>query len=182
MTNRHYIHEKRGNSFVIYNCFVILLVIIFSWPLFGENLRSLATQFVGSSTSGSGSLSVLMMELASGSSVELIPKVNNMDTTNDTVEFNITESFVYPNPVRLQDDWALHYKLSKADDLETRVYDMFGRQVYKKHCSSGNDACKQGVNTIDGTDEMGNLSSGVYFFVLIHDNEVKAKGKFAAVP
>ena len=180
MTNRHYIHEKRGNAFVIYNCFVILLIIIFSWPLFGAGLTPLAIEVPGVTPSSAGDLIIESSELSSATPNELTAKrTSNTPTSTD---FEITESFVYPNPVRLQDDWALQYTLSEADDLETRIYDMFGRQVYKKRCLRANTGCEQGENEIDMGENGKNLSSGVYFFVLIHDNKIKAEGKFAAVP
>lgn len=100
--------------------------------------------------------------------------------------------FVYPNPFRLDSERPakLYYRLSKDMDVEYRVYDMLARLVYKTVFFSsqvgGMGAGQPNRPPVfdDGfvSSAKSRLSSGVFFYYLMHEGKVLAKGKFVVKP
>jgi len=104
----------------------------------------------------------------------------------DIVPEVVGEALVYPNPFRLQTGVAkLGYRLSKDMDIQIQMYDMMGSLILKRSFFSGAAGAQKGYNKlrIDNDVFEGELlSSGVYFYLIIHDGKVMAKGKMAIKP
>ena len=95
----------------------------------------------------------------------------------------------YPSPFKLKEGSTLGYQLNQRLDMQLRIYDMRGNEIYRKHFSSLEQGGLKGYNYIkfnSGTSEgyqlPENMPSGVYFYVLINDGNVMGKGKFAILP
>lgn len=97
----------------------------------------------------------------------------------------IGKALFYPNPLRQDDTAKLGYQLSKNMDIELQMYDMMANRILKNTFLAGTDGGKSGYNklTIDSDTFSGHsLSAGVYFYLIIHDGKVLAKGKVAVIP
>jgi hypothetical protein len=97
----------------------------------------------------------------------------------------IGKPLFYPNPFRLRENARLGYELSKDMDIEIRMYDMRGNEIFKSNFESGTLGGLRGYNTLyltQSTFDFYDLPSGVYFFILIHAEKVLARGKFAIMP
>lgn len=103
-----------------------------------------------------------------------------------TKEFRVSgKALVYPNPFRQEVGAELGYKLTDNMDVDIHLYNMLGNLITKKRFHAGSAGGKIGYNrikfnleTFDGYQ----LSAGVYFFVLIYEGSVLAKGKMAVIP
>ncbi len=100
----------------------------------------------------------------------------------------------YPNPFSLKQDirnvgylgTMIGYELTVDMEIKLIVYDIFGHKILERIFEAGESpGGKAGWNevpfnldSVNGFD----LSSSVYFFILIHKNEVLGKGKMAIVP
>jgi hypothetical protein len=98
----------------------------------------------------------------------------------------IGPALCYPNPFRQQDGGKLGYRLSKNMDMEVHIYDMLARRVFQADFNAGSQGGMAGYNkvilnnqTFDGNIE---LSAGVYFYLLIYEGDVLARGKMAVIP
>lgn len=115
---------------------------------------------------------------------------------------NVTlKPYFYPNPFRLSEGSELGYGLTDDLDIEIRFYNMLAQEIYRESYAAGTMG---GLGSHEGQvynkipfsptnwgqpgqaydDVFGSyrLPSGVYFFVLIHNDEVIGKGKFAVKP
>ena len=91
----------------------------------------------------------------------------------------------YPNPFKLRETARLGYELSKNMDIEIRMYDMRGNEIFKENFASGTVGGLRGYNNLYLTAATFNnydLPSGIYFFILINNQKVMARGKFAIMP
>lgn len=91
----------------------------------------------------------------------------------------------YPNPVRQVDEPKLWYTLSKNMDIEIRIYDMLARLMVKFPFPAGTVGGKAGTNVVhikSATFDSFQLSSGVYFAVIMSEGRVLGKGKVAILP
>jgi len=102
----------------------------------------------------------------------VVPKVNG-------------EALFYPNPFRLSEGSELGYELSDNFDIDIRLYDMRGYEIYSKTFSGGTPGAIKGYNKVaisPSTFDNRRVSSGIYFFLILHGDSVLAKGKFAVRP
>jgi hypothetical protein len=109
------------------------------------------------------------------------------DEDADVVASVIGQALVYPNPFRQSSDFGaeLGYRLSKDMDMQIHIYNMMSQLVLKRTFNAGSVGARKGYNklqinkdTFDGR----LLSSGVYFYLLVHDGDVLARGKMAVKP
>jgi hypothetical protein len=97
----------------------------------------------------------------------------------------IGSALFYPNPARQSDDARLGYQLSKNMDIELQMYDMMANRIFKGTFPAGTNGGKSGYNKLKlnlDTFSGYSLSAGVYFYLIIHDGKVLAKGKVAVIP
>jgi hypothetical protein len=101
-------------------------------------------------------------------------------------EFKLMEEpLFYPNPFKFSQGAKLHYQLSQAMDIDIHMYDIFGRKIFNKKCSMNSKCGQSGKNTLTfNKQELGgyDMSSGVYFYIFIHNGTVIGRGKVAIVP
>lgn len=106
---------------------------------------------------------------------------------SDIVASVIGQALVFPNPFRQSSDAGaeLGYRLSKDMDMEIHIYNMFSQRILKRNFNSGVVGARKGYNklhinrdTLDG--EL--LSTGIYFYLLVHEGEVLSRGKMAVKP
>ena len=159
----------------------------------GKNSNKFSAQAVGSSKpvakiGGSLSLqavsmpSLLYMDAALETQVELAPEL-------------IGVPLPYPNPFSLNKDLSnpregyfgtrIGYELSADMDMKLLVYDMFGHKVLERLMMAGTVGGTKGWNEVPfNRDHISgfDLSSGVYFFLLVFEGKVLGKGKMAIVP
>ena len=91
----------------------------------------------------------------------------------------------YPCPFRLKDGSTLGYQLTAAMDMELRIYDIRGNEVFKKELPRTGQGGLKGYNYVPFNQSVlghSNMPSGVYFFLLLNENDVLGKGKFALLP
>lgn len=112
-------------------------------------------------------------------------EVRSVAQTADTGVLLTSVPLVYPNPFRIGIGGVLGYRLSKNIRVEMRIFDMRGNQVYRGEYAAGQAGGLEGYNrlqinrfTFQGHD----LSSGVYFIVLIADGRVIGKTKMVVTP
>ena len=92
---------------------------------------------------------------------------------------------VYPNPFRFSDNPQFGYFLSKDLPIEIRIYDMKAHEVFRGNYTQGTPGGGAGYNRIYITRDNfhgRDLASGVYFFLIINEGKVLAKGKFVVKP
>lgn len=98
----------------------------------------------------------------------------------------ISQPLFYPTPFYLREGSQLGYKLSGNYDIELRIYNMHGYELYQVSYPAGipGKSSSSSYNTISiGPSELGTtLPSGIYFFVLLSEGQVIGKGKFALKP
>ncbi len=94
------------------------------------------------------------------------------------------DPLVYPNPMRFTDGGTLQYVLTTEMDIEIQMYDIFGHMIYQRSCAAASECGQQGYNNIelDESEFDYELSSGVYFYLFIYEDEVIGTGKLAVVP
>jgi len=112
-------------------------------------------------------------------------EVPNLEDDPNVAAAVIGKALVYPNPFRQETGSRLGYRLSKNMDLEVHVYDMMANLILKKTFRKGSVGARKGYNKVNvdlKTWDNFFLSAGVYFYVLINDDNVLAKGKMAVIP
>jgi hypothetical protein len=91
----------------------------------------------------------------------------------------------YPNPFSISSGAELGYKLSKNMDLEIRIYDIRANEVFRETFLAGTYGGIYGYNKVSfDVSTIGRyaLPAGIYFFVLINNDKVLGRGKFAVKP
>ena len=99
-------------------------------------------------------------------------------------------AYFYPSPFYLETGSVLGYELAQDMDVEIRIYNLFGNEVFRQSYVAGTQgglghSGHQFYNKIAFTKESFrgvDMSSGVYLFVLINNGKVIKKGKFAIRP
>jgi T5SS/PEP-CTERM-associated repeat protein len=90
-----------------------------------------------------------------------------------------------PNPFQLSRGSMLGYYLTRAADIELRIYRSSGNEVFRKNFIAGvQEGALVGYNRImiDNSLVGTQWSAGIYLYVLISDGKVVGKGKFAVNP
>ena len=107
---------------------------------------------------------------------------NNYDSTPLTLTKPLLN---YPNPARQKEGIEIRYGLSRDAEIELQIYDMTANLVFKNQFAKGAQGAKVGYNrlylTMNSFDKFA-LSAGVYFYLLVNEGVVIAKGKMAVVP
>jgi hypothetical protein len=91
----------------------------------------------------------------------------------------------YPNPFKNREGTTLGYRLNKHAYIEILFYNSRGYEAGKKICEEGDVGGQADYNFVPLTenDFYGELSAGIYFFIIIsEDKDVLAKGKLAVIP
>lgn len=125
---------------------------------------------------------VLKLSNLSNNQAEQSGIVNQEESIQPAV---IGEALFYPNPFKLQDGAQLGYELSKNMDVEIRLYDMRGYEIFAKTYNAGTSGGLRGYNRLrisPSTFENRQVSAGIYFFLILSEGSVIAKGKFAVRP
>ncbi|MFC1617406.1 T9SS type A sorting domain-containing protein [Candidatus Margulisiibacteriota bacterium] len=116
----------------------------------------------------------------------LDPEVEITASSTGNIEARILDTpLFYPSPFRLSDNARLTYTLSKDMDIDLRIYDMRGYQIFKGDFLAGEIGARAGYNTLTfsaATIDNFELSAGIYFFILINDGKVLGRGKFGVKP
>lgn len=97
----------------------------------------------------------------------------------------IGRALCYPNPFRQKEGGQIGYRLSKNMDIELHIYDMMANLIFKDIFFAGAMGGRAGYNklTLDtATFNKFELSAGIYFFLLIYQGKIMAKGKMAVIP
>ncbi len=92
---------------------------------------------------------------------------------------------VFPNPMRISQGGTIGYRLSRNVQVEMRIFDMRGNQVFRGEYSPGEVGGLEGYNRLvinRFTFSDHDLSSGVYFIVLIAEGRVIGKTKMVVTP
>ena len=90
----------------------------------------------------------------------------------------------YPNPFTQYSGTTIGYVLSKSMDITIFVYDMLGSMIFDETYYAGAPGGLKGMNRVqlDMTTFNGyQLSVGVYFYLICHQESVLARGKMAVV-
>ncbi|MSR89168.1 MAG: T9SS type A sorting domain-containing protein [Candidatus Margulisbacteria bacterium] len=102
----------------------------------------------------------------------------------------LLKPYFFPNPFYMESGSTLGYELNQDMDIQLRIYNMAGYEIFQSNYLAGTmgglgNANHQFYNKIhfDQSSFRGHdLSSGIYLFVLINNNKVIQKGKFAVKP
>lgn len=159
-----------------------------------ESASSLGTvsklaNFNGGTSSGSDELIVSEVGFSSVNQSAVLSIEDQVDTADDdaTEPSVIGDALVFPNPFRQSSDIGavLGYELSKDLDIEIQIYNMFAQQVVLVTYDAGAFGARKGYNTVQlNKDSLGGafLSAGVYFYLIMNDGDVLARGKMAVKP
>jgi len=145
--------------------------------------------FSGSSSQGDDELIVAEVGFSSTDQSAVLDISEVIDTTEDdnTAPAVIGDALVFPNPFRQSTNigGVLGYELSKDLDIEIQIYNMFAQKVAQVSFNSGSHGGTKGYNRVqinksalDGVE----LSAGVYFYLIINDGDVLARGKMGVKP
>lgn len=114
------------------------------------------------------------------------------------------DALFFPNPFRQAEGAELGFNLLNAGALEGPIsliiYDMRGNVIHRGEANKNTPGASEGYNRVAtqgsikngssnylgtiafGLDQMRKLPSAVYFFVLMYNDEILEKGKFAVIP
>lgn len=92
--------------------------------------------------------------------------------------------YFYPNPFRLSDGSILGFRLFEPAIFEIRIYDMRAHELFKESFDSSLIGGHENIQIrFDSSSfHYAKLSSGIYFFLIIHEGKVIGRGKFALRP
>jgi hypothetical protein len=149
------------------------------------------TNINGDLVSSTGGLQVLTMgyrsvdtgQFSTGQVAAIVNREAALDAAIEAAV--IGKALFYPNPARQVDTAKLGYQLSKNMDIELQMYDMMANRIFKNTFPAGTNGGKSGYNklTLNLDTFSGHfLSAGVYFYLIMHDGKVLAKGKVAVIP
>ena len=89
------------------------------------------------------------------------------------------KALFYPSPFNINTGTSLGFEINNKEILELRLYDVRGNEIFRKILN-----CVPGWNsfpfnkTVLGKD----MPADVYFFLIILNNKILGKGKFATLP
>jgi hypothetical protein len=126
---------------------------------------------------------VMMLFMEDGSGSGAVSELGPVATKS------VRDAYFYPNPFSLSSGTTLGYELSEDMDIQIRVYNMMGNEIYKDYYASGTQGgLGRGSGNVYNRIPFNAstfgypLSSGVYFFVLMSGKDVLHRGKFAVKP
>lgn len=116
--------------------------------------------------------------------------VRSLDTTGSQSFSSLLRPYFYPNPWRLSEGSTLGYELPDNMDIQLRIYTMAGHEIFREDYAAGTmgglghqeHTAYNKIPFDRGSFGGERLPAGIYFFILIHDQKVVAKGKFAIRP
>ncbi len=119
----------------------------------------------------------------SSNKISLDNRLTMVDSLNSEI---YQDPLIYPNPVKLTSEAVLGYWLSRPDNIQIQIYDMFGHRIFNEIKVQGMLGARMGYNRIKinaQTFDYYNVSAGVYF-LFIYDSAQKiiGKTKFAIIP
>ena len=94
-----------------------------------------------------------------------------------------SEVLIYPNPFKVKVGAQVGYQLSKDMDVDMRVFNMLGQQVFQQTLPKGTNGGFGGDSNYNKVDlnqavmAQTDLPTGVYFIVLMNEGKVLKKGK-----
>jgi hypothetical protein len=131
----------------------------------------------------------------------LITDLNYLTTIDESTPLNelllstasdskgiIGEALFYPNPFRLSEGSELGYLLAQDMPVEVRVYDMRANEIFREFYPAGSNG---GIGEVKGYNRIPfgstsfnhyQLPMGVYFAVILSEEKVIGKTKFAIKP
>jgi len=119
----------------------------------------------------------------------LTTEISDSETLSEPVQV-VGKMLNYPNPFRFKTTGTtIRYQLNQDAPVELRVYDPFANEILRESYAYGQNGGKG--NQPDYTNEIiinptsfntSNIPSGIYFYLLLHENTVLAKGKMAVIP
>ena len=131
----------------------------------------------------------MLMDMSMFMGIEGAYSVVDMVTPASTEPKLNTIPLVYPNPLKLRTGGHLGYRLSVDMDMEIRIFNIRGYEVYRDFYRAGVDEGAIGFGNTShynriplNSSNLGGLPSGAYFFILIYEGKVIGKGKFAIRP
>ncbi|RAP34311.1 hypothetical protein DID77_01425 [Candidatus Marinamargulisbacteria bacterium SCGC AG-439-L15] len=113
---------------------------------------------------------------------------DNIDLFEDIEPALLTAPLTYPNPFVLRDGAQIGYRVSKPMNLDIYIYNMRGHLIAKKLAAEGTPGGGLDANAYTKfpiNAELFNnfdLSSGIYFYLIVHEGKVLGKGKMAIIP
>lgn len=132
-------------------------------------------------------MSVSFSNFSSSSAETVIELLEaNKKQLEATIEAKVIgKALMVPNPARQVDEPRLYYVLSKNMNIDFKLYDMMARMLFSTTFVAGSDGGREGVNWLKigpNSFEGFAMPAGVYFFLLMHEGKVLAKGKVAIIP
>lgn len=168
-----------------------LYILIYS-STFDDNMARFQLQSSSTTTMSSMGHRIITSPHVKVSSISMgrVRVSTNLQSSLDLDEADVKAEVIgmplaYPNPFRASQGTELGYELSKDMDVEIRVYNMFGHMVRQEFYYSAEEGGTKGYNRValSGEDAMGRtLSAAAYFYLIISDGDVLAKGKMAVIP
>lgn len=133
---------------------------------------------------------VVLQSIVGGDVLFVNPETSISDaefTGTETAEPAVTSrALFYPSPFKLSEGAVLGYRLSSPDmDISIRMYDMRGNQIFRKDISAGEPGAQMGYNKVPFNKSVlghSRLPSGMYFYIILHNGELLAKGKVGVKP
>jgi hypothetical protein len=177
----------------------LLLAVMIATPIYSELSVVREIRQAGSApmkkfyASSNGNLSIIDFGIKSISTVQATGNANLQ--VNTVVIPNIVDSDIiaqvtrkplnYPNPFRKENGTTFYYSLSKSMDIEIRIYDLLANEIIKVIRNAGLSGASVGPNKI-GLGDLGvdphSMAAGAYFYVIMNNGKVLAKGKMAVLP
>jgi hypothetical protein len=145
--------------------------------------------FSGSAVEGDDALIISEVGFSSVDQSSVLDIEDQIDTTedDDIVASVIGDALVFPNPFRQSTSIGavLGYELSKDLEVDIQVFNMFAQSVAQVSFNSGVYGGSKGYNRVQiNKSSLGGieLSAGVYFYLIMNDGNVLARGKMAVKP
>ena len=123
------------------------------------------------------------------------PNINSSSTLTLDNRFTLVDELdtklgsdilFYPNPFRLETGARVQYWLNEPANINILIYDMFGRQVFRRSLIKGMKGARYKTNTLildAAVFNYYNVSAGVYFlYIFDENNALIGKSKFAIIP
>jgi hypothetical protein len=106
--------------------------------------------------------------------------------SQDEMDLTITgEPLNYPNPFKIRSGTTIGYTLTQDSNVQIDIYNAFGYKILTKHIESGaNGASATQYNRVPITYQDFNydLPAGPYFYTILANNTLLAKGRMAIIP
>ena len=135
----------------------------------------------------SGGDSLVLLKLTYSSIIPIVEPGSALNAVSSEVTSPlelIQAPLFFPSPFEVTDEsvrlYISHNKGVDAQEIETRIYDMRGSEVFRMTES----VISGGAIDLELYKTHSHLPAGVYFYLVFHEGEVlgKGKGKFAVIP